>query len=155
MKSRAEYKRKYRQEHKEERQKCERIYYQEHKEHIQALQRRYYANRSVEEKRERYQIQAGRGRERRRQYKIEVLTHYGQGKLACPICGEDRLPTLTIDHLNDAGNEHRKALGGRNLYIWLKEQDYPDGYMTLCMNCQFVKREQHYLKLKGELTDGS
>ena len=83
--------------------------------------------------------------------KTEVLTHYGQGKLACIRCGETRFPALSIDHLNNNGTEERKRPGkaGLGFYYWLKNQGYPEEYQTLCMNCQFVKREEVFLlKLK-------
>ena len=61
-----------------------------------------------------------------------VLTHYGNGKLACVRCGEVRLSCLTI-----SGNNKRR---GQGLYAWLKRHEYPEDYQTLCMNCQFVKK---------------
>jgi len=64
--------------------------------------------------------------------KEAVLTHYGNGKLACVRCGEARLPCLTI-----SGNNKRR---GQGLYMWLKKYKYPEGYQTLCMNCQFIKK---------------
>ena len=71
----------------------------------------------------------------------EILTHYGGGKLACVVCGEGRLACLSIDHINGGGTKHRKQMGGGSaFYCWLKKQNYPKGYQTLCMNCQFVKR---------------
>jgi len=89
--------------------------------------------------------------EARRQLKQEVLTHYGGGKCACVKCGESRLACLSIDHINGYGNEFRREAetffntraSGSALYRWLKQAGYPDGYQTLCMNCQFVKRVEN------------
>ena len=81
--------------------------------------------------------------EYRAQLKSEVLTHYGNGKLACIECGESRLPCLSIDHINGHGVQHRLTLrisGGRQFYVWLKKNGFPEGYQTLCMNCQYIKR---------------
>lgn len=72
----------------------------------------------------------------------EVRTHYGGGRCACVRCGESRMACLSIDHINGKG---REELMGRKystypFYISLKQQGYPPGYQTLCMNCQFIKR---------------
>lgn len=75
--------------------------------------------------------------------KEEVLTYYGSGKLACIKCGFSDIRALSIDHLNGNGAKHRKEVasegGGSNFYAWLKKQDFPEGYQTLCMNCQWIK----------------
>ncbi len=59
------------------------------------------------------------------------------------MCGEKRLACLSIDHINNGGRQQRKELGtgGEKLYHWLKRNNYPLGYQTLCMNCQWFKRE--------------
>lgn len=86
--------------------------------------------------------------------KILVMTHYGDGKCSCLLCGESRLPCLTIDHVNGGGNEHRRKIKrgngtGLHFYTWLVENCYPEGYRTLCWNCQFIvedeKRKIKYL----------
>ncbi len=78
--------------------------------------------------------------------KTEVLTYYGNGLFACVICGESRLHCLSIDHINGNGSLERKRLGkaGLGFYYWLKKQGYPEGYRTLCMNCQFIERNRIY-----------
>jgi hypothetical protein len=79
-------------------------------------------------------------------YKKEVLTYYGGGKLACVVCGEARLPCLSIDHIDGGGTKHRKELGisgSIGFYLYLRRQGYPEGYLTLCMNCQFIKKSQN------------
>jgi len=84
--------------------------------------------------------------EKKFELKINVLTHYGNGKCACVICGFDDLRALSIDHIEGGGNEHRRKVG-RQIYLWLREQDYPEGYQTLCMNCQFIKRYKNDIPL--------
>jgi len=82
-------------------------------------------------------------RQRRLKAKIDALTHYGNGKCACVQCGESRLACLSIDHINGNGAQARRenhAKVGSNFYKWLRHKGYPDGYQTLCMNCQYVKR---------------
>lgn len=77
--------------------------------------------------------------------KEKVLTHYGNNKLECVQCKENRIDCLTIDHINGKGNEHRKEIKIRGaIYGWLIRNNYPDGYQTLCMNCQFVKRARNH-----------
>ena len=75
--------------------------------------------------------------------KRRVLTHYGGGELVCVKCGFNDIRALSIDHLNNNGYEHRKEMKrtGVNFYRLLEKQEYPRGYQTLCMNCNFIKRE--------------
>ena len=81
----------------------------------------------------------------RRRIKIEVLSFYSNSnRPKCIWCGEERLACLSIDHINNDGYRERKEKGfynGEYLYPWLRKNSYPEGYQTLCMNCQFVKRE--------------
>lgn len=121
--SRNEYSKKYYQTHREQSLACHKAYYQEHKERMKAYGRRYHQEHS-------------------KQTKIEVLTYYGDGKLACIWCGFDNVLALSIDHIDGSGKQHRREMGlvGNRFYRWLKQQSYPKGYQTLCMNCQFIKR---------------
>ena len=75
-----------------------------------------------------------------RELRLRVLGYYGGGKLACAQCGFDDERALSIDHINNNGAEHRREIGRVSIYRWLKARNYPDGYQTLCMNCQFIKR---------------
>ena len=86
--------------------------------------------------------------------KTEVLTHYGEGRLACVMCGESRLACLSIDHIEGGGVSNRKELNayGYRFYKRLKKEDFPKGYQTLCMNCQFVKAVYDRAK-KREMPD--
>ena len=71
--------------------------------------------------------------------KLQVLCHYSDSKCACIVCGEDDPACLSIDHINGGGGEHRRRIGS-HFYAWLIKQGFPNGYQTLCMNCQFKKR---------------
>lgn len=65
--------------------------------------------------------------------KINVMNYYGPG---CICCGEGDIRFLTIDHINDNGNTHRREVGsGHRLYRWLQSNGYPEGFQTLCFNC--------------------
>lgn len=78
-------------------------------------------------------------------YKLElkqsIMQHYGNGK--CLMCGFANIQALTIDHVNGGGSNHRKTIGvtgSYSFYRWLVNNQYPDGYQCLCMNCQMIKR---------------
>ena len=64
-----------------------------------------------------------------------VFDHYGR---TCICCGESEFRFLTIDHINNDGATHRKAIGG-NLYSWLIKNQFPDGFQVLCFNCNHGK----------------
>lgn len=89
-------------------------------------------------------------KERLRDYRIsvktEVLIHYGNGKLACVKCGYDKdIRALSIDHIYGGGCQHRKIMkisAGIQFYCMLKDTYFPEGYQTLCMNCQQIKKEE-------------
>lgn len=55
----------------------------------------------------------------------------------CQCCGESDVAFLTIDHIVPPGNKtnyEKKAL-----YGWLKKNSYPEGFQTLCWNCNMAK----------------
>lgn len=77
--------------------------------------------------------------------KYLVLKHYGNGKVACVKCGFSNIDALSIDHIEGGGTAHKKHLGslGNTFYIWLIRNNYPKGFQTLCMNCQWLKRAKN------------
>jgi hypothetical protein len=80
----------------------------------------------------------------RNKIKLLMLVHYGDGKAACVRCGFDNVSALSIDHINGDGWEHRHNLGTKySLYSWLKKNNFPKGFQTLCMNCQFIKKAEN------------
>jgi len=81
-------------------------------------------------------------RQVRYKLKITVLTHYGNGVCACVKCGESRPECLCIDHINGGGMQHRKSVAKvyrGNMYGWLRNNNYPEGFQTLCANCNVYK----------------
>lgn len=149
---RREYSRQWRQNHREIVRERNRKWREAHKEYIRAYNIAY--NKSHQEQIRSYKHKYPynpkkalklRQREKER-LKTEVLTHYGNGKLACVICSENRLACLSIDHIDGGGTRHRQSLGltgaGNTFYRWLRRHELPEGYQTLCMNCQFIKREK-------------
>jgi hypothetical protein len=75
--------------------------------------------------------------------KREVLTHYGRkGALRCCWrgCTITDLDMLTLDHVNNDGAAHRKQIGQRTLYRWVRKNNFPDGFQTLCGGHQLKKQ---------------
>ncbi len=111
---------------------------------------RQYSHSHLEQRREYLKRHREYFREYIRQYKerikMEVLSHYSNGKPLCNVCNESRIDCLSIDHINGNGSQHRKALhlkGGLNFYGWIRKQNYPSDYQVLCMNCQYIKRAKN------------
>lgn len=80
-------------------------------------------------------------RQRRIRLKREALERYGT---VCANCGFSDPRALQIDHIDNSGAEERKALGGQHFagqrFYWiLKKRGWPDGYQTLCANCNIIK----------------
>jgi len=116
-------------------------YYNKNKEKIHAKHRQWWKEWYAINKQE----VVAKIRNKRWALKQEVLTHYGNGKCICIKCGFNDIRALTIDHINGEGHIERKQLGkgldrgGVPFYRWLKRNGYPQGYQTLCMNCQVIK----------------
>ncbi len=90
---------------------------------------------------------ARRSRARR---KIEVLHKYGE---ACTDCGIDDAEVLAIDHINDDGAAHRRITGmgsSSAFYAWLKKNEWPEGFQTLCLNCNHKKYLRSLRTKRGE-----
>ena len=67
--------------------------------------------------------------------RLEVLGHYG---LACACCGETEVAFLTLEHIGGTGAEHRRHLGGTtSAYRDVRQRGFPEGYETLCRNCNW------------------
>jgi hypothetical protein len=71
-------------------------------------------------------------RDYNRRVKAEVLRYYGE---SCACCGESRYEFLAIDHINGGGLKHRREEGFKSIYGWLKRKGFPEGFRTLCANC--------------------
>lgn len=76
-------------------------------------------------------------REQRLKVKIRVLTYYSPNKIlhcSCPRCDVDILDFLTIDHIGGVHYPNEPS-DSTKLYRWLRDNNYPSGFQTLCMNC--------------------
>lgn len=71
----------------------------------------------------------------------EIISYYSIGGFGCK-CGVIDVDLLVIDHIDDTGAEHRRSLniqGGKKLYTWIKQNNFPSGFQTLCWNCNLKK----------------
>jgi hypothetical protein len=70
-----------------------------------------------------------------------VFEHYGW---KCVCCGETIRAFLSIDHINNDGyldkNPNGDKKSGKELYLLVIKQNFPDKYQTLCMNCNWGKK---------------
>lgn len=74
----------------------------------------------------------------RQKLRMEILTHYGGNPPKCTCCGELFNEFLTMDHINGKGIKYGKSQKLRTnteFYLWLKKNNYPEGYRVLCYNC--------------------
>lgn len=97
--------------------------------------------RWVDKNREKINIYNRRKNQERR---LKVLVHYSLNQiLGCSCCGEINPDFLTIDHINNDGAKHRREInrsgGGSPFYNWLIINEFPEGFQTLCANCQLGK----------------
>lgn len=77
----------------------------------------------------------------RTRLKDECFAAYGGYKCVC--CGEEVKTFLTLDHINNDGNKHRKEIGirgGIGIYTWLRRNNFPEGFQVLCFNCNHGKQ---------------
>lgn len=73
--------------------------------------------------------------EERQRLKREVVDAYGE---KCP-CGYSDIRALCIDHIQGGGCEELRLKTGSELYRWLRKNQYPEGFQTLCCNCNLIK----------------
>jgi 5-methylcytosine-specific restriction endonuclease McrA len=74
--------------------------------------------------------------QRSRRFDIRLLIFNVYGR-KCVCCGEEILEFLTIDHINPS--DKKSNLSGYRLYKQLAKENFPDGYQTLCYNCNTAK----------------
>lgn len=58
----------------------------------------------------------------------------------CACCGEDRIETLTIDHIYGGGIQEKKEFRGEQfLRKLLIQENLTEKYQCLCFNCNYAK----------------
>ena|SRR3990167_4495384 len=80
--------------------------------------------------------------------KIQALVHYSVMK-GVPVCSHPdclimNLDMLSIDHINNDGAEHRKLIKRKNIYKWLVDHNFPEGFQVYCMNHNFKKQIEKF-----------
>jgi len=89
---------------------------------------------------------------RQRHLRLQGMVFEAYGRV-CACCGEHRRSMLTIDHIDNDGAAHRKALtagykahkwrganlGGTAVYADLVKRGFPPGFQVLCANCNASK----------------
>jgi hypothetical protein len=121
---RKEYRVKYYVQHKEAIKERSAKYYTENRDHCREVSAIYQAQHK--DKKKAYEAA------RYRKIREEVFSHYGN---TCACCHERENVVLTIDHVNGGGCQHRRELGSKKIYKWLIDNNFPEGYQTLCRNC--------------------
>jgi hypothetical protein len=77
---------------------------------------------------------------RQRFMALKDAAYRAYGGYRCACCGEPHQAFLGIDHVNNDGGKHRRSIGrGSNIYVWLRDNKYPEGFQVLCHNCNHGK----------------
>ena len=83
-----------------------------------------------------------------RKVRLLAIEKYGS---VCACCSEGRVEFLAIDHINGGGNKHRREVGAKNMFWWLKKNNWPSGFRVLCHNCNmaigFYKKCPHVTEI--------
>jgi hypothetical protein len=66
------------------------------------------------------------------------------------LCGISEPLFLHLDHINNDGAEHRRQINRQNLYIWARNNNYPDMLQLLCSNCNLAKERTGFKNFLGE-----
>ncbi len=78
--------------------------------------------------------------------KHEVFMRYGGYQCVC--CGETEKIFLTIDHIYKSGKSPYER---QQLYMWLKRQNFPEGFRVLCFNCNLGRNRNKGICPHGNL----
>jgi|ERR1700688_1933691 len=136
---------------KEEKKVYMKAYYEKNKDEIRAYMKAYnktYCEEHKEEikiKKAKYHVihkekQNENSRRNCYKYKKICVNEYGLSG-GCVCCGETELSFLSIDHIKDNGARDREIHGsGTSFFLWLIKNNFPEGFQTLCCNCQMGKR---------------
>lgn len=77
---------------------------------------------------------------KQRNQALKDAAYRAYGGYRCVCCDETQPAFLSLDHLNNDGCRHRKSIGrGANIYTWLRDNGYPQGFQVLCHNCNHGK----------------
>lgn len=125
---------KYYKDNRENCLKSKKIYYEENKDEISKFRRNKY-----KEKPEEYLIRNMKDREKIRFNALKYLSDPPQ----CKNCGVNNFLVLTIDHINNDGNEERKTIRPNKLWEiipTMPKEEALKKYQVLCRNCNWEKK---------------
>ena len=73
----------------------------------------------------------------RAKLKLEVLSHYSNGKPKCACCGWDKdMDGLSLDHIYGRKDpKEPEGLSSEQLYRYVRKSGYPPRFRVLCLNC--------------------
>lgn len=77
-------------------------------------------------------------KKRNQKERYDCMVAYSGISPKCACCKESTYEFLSIDHVDNDGAAHRKKLKS-SIYRWLRQNNYPDGFQILCMNCNWAK----------------
>lgn len=109
-------------------------YQKENRKHINSYMRKYRANHPEYVKKD-----SKRDRQNRIDRKLKCFSQYSGSSPPKCKCGFENIRALTIDRI-DGNHKETTKLYGDDLYRFLIETAYPEGWQVLCMNCQWLKR---------------
>lgn len=128
---------------------------QEHRKAVNKIWRTKNRERIQKKSREQYRINTAQKLAYSKKYaqkvKVELVSHYAPD-MRCQCedtncwhqerCTVNNLRILTMEHPNGGGNKQRKqlAIQGTTFYLWLRRNNYPEGFQVLCMNCNWMRR---------------
>lgn len=130
-----------------ERKRYARQYYQGHRTQMIEASKRYYKNHCSQIK---DYLQKVYNPKYYIRIKNEVLGHYSNNSFLCTLCGDDK--ALSIDHINGGGTQHRDTLrlnSSLQFYLWLRRNNFPDGYRVLCRSCNSKHQPTHLPSVRG------
>lgn len=81
-----------------------------------------------------------RAKARRDRAALKEQAYAAYGGYICRCCGETEPVFLCLDHINNDGAAHRKAVRPESLYAWLRRNGYPPIMQVLCHNCNNAKK---------------
>ncbi len=118
---------------KDKKKQYDKLYRKTNQEHIK-VQRHNYFLTNQEQIKEKYSKYC-------KELKAEILNYYSNKEYpGCVRCGIKDIDVLCIDHINGGGNRERQQHKIKNIYKWLKRKNLPEGYQTLCANCNLKKK---------------
>ena len=121
---------------------------------IRSRKKYYYAHKSEimagkkQWRKEHRELFLSQVRQQLARARTAVFDYYGW---KCACCGETRKEFLTIDHIHGGGHRHVKEIKS-NLYKWLMRKRFPEGFRTLCYNCNMSRGHRGYCPHERERT---